>query len=123
MAFGEITFEFEELPLGECRIDGIKLTLDGEFSGRATINFDREADWWISDVEIAAYCKASSGRETAYCPAVKLSRALDAAIINALQTNDCDRIQESVNREFEGAGYLLRTEPDNGERHFQKARA
>lgn len=124
MAFGETQIEFEELPLGACRIDGAELTFDARFTGRATIEFSREAEWTITDIDIAAWRTGTPGKgESDYFSARKLSPAIHDAIDAALHANESDRIQNAITREFEGMGFVMRTDWDNGEKYFSGRRA
>ena len=126
MSFGETKIEFEELSLGACRVDGADLVIDARFTGRATIEFSRDAGWAIGDIEIAVFRARLAGPgqfETDYLSAAKLSPAIRDAIAAALEAEERDRIQDAVTREFEGMGYVQRTDWDNGDRYFTKGRA
>lgn len=43
-------------------------------------------------------------------------------IERALREDWADEIQQAVNREFEGMGFVMRADPDSGERYFSRRR-
>jgi len=49
----QLPFEFEDLPLGFETVAGIEWTFEARAAGRAIIEFSRNGDWDVSDIEIA----------------------------------------------------------------------
>jgi hypothetical protein len=122
MSFGECSYPFEDLTV---TIDVAGRRREAFMvSGVAAIEFSRDAEWWVAGVEIELAHFDGKGnivRETVPCQQVFPD--LQSLIERDLREQHADAIQERVNREFYGAGYILRVDPDNGDHYFVRRAA
>lgn len=49
----QLTYEFEELPLGSEIVAGIEWTFEARAWGRAIVEYSGDGEWSVSDIEIA----------------------------------------------------------------------
>jgi hypothetical protein len=94
----QLTYEFEELPLGGFKDpNGIEWTFEARAWGRAIVDYDDDGDWTIGDIEIATTRKnlATNRWADGFCWLDRKS-PLFQLIAAALLERENNRIEQKI---------------------------